>query len=168
MITEIAMRDFWAPIVPLAGLAAAMTASADPVLRNVTGFNPTLLAGKTCQGVFNSGRRREGSQGALQLRFAVNGDVLTAYFWRRLGKPAYEQAAYAITQPGQGGDPTSLDFLGEVGGLTVTGSTIRYVDPTGGRVQLTYDSRRLLGQSDPRGGTDYRMTRVAVVKMGCR
>ena len=52
--------------------------------------------------------------------------------------------------------------------MTVTGNTIRYVDPTGGRVQLTYDSGRFLGQSDPRGGTDYRMTRVAVVRMVCR
>jgi hypothetical protein len=82
------MRSLWAPIVLLAGLAAPITASADPVLRNVTGFDPTLLAGKICQGVFNTGRRREGSQGALQLRFGVNGDVLTAYFWRRLGKSA--------------------------------------------------------------------------------
>ncbi len=118
-------------------MAAAMTASADPVLRNVTGLNPALLAGKTCYGVFNSGRRRPGSQGALQLRFVVQGDVLTAHFWRRLGKSAYDQAAYAITQPGQSGDATGLDYLGEVGGLTVTGSIVRYVDPTGGRVQFS-------------------------------
>lgn len=162
------MRGLWAPVVLLAGLTAAMTASADPVVRNVTGFDPALLAGKTCEGVFNSGRRREGSQGALQLRFAVNGDVLSAYFWRSLGKPAYDGAAYAITQPGPSGGQTSLDFLGEVSGLTVTGNTIRYVDPTGGKVQLSYNSGRLFGQSDPRGGTDYRMTRMAVVRMVCR
>jgi hypothetical protein len=165
---EIAMRGLSAPIVLLAGMAAATLASADPGLRNVAGLDAALPAGKTCQGVFNSGRKREGSQGALQLQFAVNGDVLTAYFWRRLGKPAYDRAAYAITQPRPGGGPSELDFLGEVGGLTVTGNTIRYVDPTGGKVQLTYDRGGLLGQSDPRGGTDYRMTRVAVVRMVCR
>jgi YD repeat-containing protein len=162
------MRRLWAPIVAVAGMAVAMTASADPVLRNVTGVDPSLLAGKTCQGVFNSGRRREGSQGALQLRFVVQGDVLTAHFWRRLGKSAYDQTAYAITQPGQNGDAIGLDYLGEVSGLTVTGTTVRYVDPTGGRVQLTYDSGRLLGRSDPRGGTEWRMTRVSNVNMVCR
>ena len=164
------MRGFWGWIVALAGMAVAFTASADPGLRNVTGLDPALLAGKTCQGVFNSGRRREGSQGALQLRFAVNGDVLTAHFWRRIGKSAYDREAYAITQPGQSGDATGpgLDYLGEVSGLTVTGSTVRYVDPTGGKVQLTYDQGRFLGQSDPRGGTEWRMTRVAIVKMVCR
>jgi len=162
------MRDLWASIVALAGMAGATTASADPLLRNVTGLDPALLAGKTCQGVFNSGRRREGSQGALQLRFAVNGDVLTAYFWRRLGQSAYGRAAYSITQPGQSGDATGLDYLGEVTGLTVTGSTVRYVDPTGGRVQLTYGQGRLSGRSDPRGGTEGRMTRVSNVNMICR
>jgi YD repeat-containing protein len=161
------MRALWASAVALVG-TTAMTASAQPVLRNVTGFDASLLAGKTCQGVFNSGRRREGSQGALQLRFAINGNVFTAHFWRQLGQAAYARAAYAITQPGQSGDLTGLDYWGEVSGLTVSGKTIRYVDPTGGRVQLTYDSGRLLGQSDPRGGTDYRMTRVAVVRMVCR
>ena len=164
------MRGLRAPLVALAGLAAATNVSADPALRNVTGLDPSLLVGKTCQGVFNSGRRREGSQGALQLRFAVNGDVLTAHFWRRLGKSAYDQAAYAITLPGQSGDAAGLglDYLGEVGGLTVTGSTVQYVDPTGGKVQLTYGSGRLSGRSDPRGGTEWRMTRVANVTMVCR
>src|SRR2546429_7955790 len=115
------MRGLRAPLVALAGLAAATNVSADPALGNVTGFDPSLLVGKTCQGVFNSGRRREGSQGALQLRFAVNGDVLTAHFWRRLGKSAHDQAAYAITLPGQSGDAAGLglDYLGEVSGSTV-------------------------------------------------
>ena len=149
-------------------MTAAMTASADPVLRNVTGLDPALLAGKTCYGVFNSGRRRPGSQGALQLRFVVQGDILSAHFWRRLGKSAYDQTAYAITQPGQSGDAMGLDYLGEVSGLTVTGGTVRFVDPTGGKVQLTYDQGRLLGRSDPRGGTEWRMTRVANVNMVCR
>jgi YD repeat-containing protein len=164
------MRGLWASIVALAGMTATLTALADPVLRNVTGLDPALLGGKTCQGVFNSGRGREGSQGALQLRFLVNGDVLTAHFWRRLGKSAYDQAAYAITQPGQraGGEVTGLDYLGEVGGLTVSGSTVRFVDPTGGKVQLTYDQGRLSGRSDPRGGTEWSMTRVSNVNLVCR
>jgi YD repeat-containing protein len=164
------MRGLWASIVALAGMAAATTASADRPMRNVTGLDPAVLVGKTCQGVFNSGRRREGSQGALQLQFAVNGDVLTAHFWRRLGKSTYDGAAFAITQPGQGGDAAGfgLDYLGEVSGLTVSGSTIRYIDPTGGRVQLTYDSGRLSGRSDPRGGTEWRMTRVSNVNIVCR
>src|SRR5437667_4186477 len=138
------MRGLWVSIVLLAGMAAAITASADPVLRNVTGFDPALLAGKTCQGVFNTGRRREGSQGALQLRFAVDGYVLAAHLWRRLGKSAYDRAAYAITQPGQGVEATGRGDLGEAQGMTVTGNTVRYVDPTGARVQLTYDRGRLL------------------------
>jgi YD repeat-containing protein len=162
------MRALWASIIALVGMAAAITASADPALRNVTGAAPALLAGKTCLGVFNSGRRREGSEGALQLRFVVQGDVLTAHFWRRLGRSAYDQTAYAITQPGQSGDAMGLNYLGEVSGLTVTGSTVRYVDPTGGRVQLNYDQGRLLGRSDPRGGTEWRMTRVSNVNMVCR
>jgi hypothetical protein len=164
------MRALWASIVALAGMAAAITASADPLLRNVTGLDPAVLVGKTCQGVFKAGRRREGSQGALHLQFAVNGDFLTAHFWRRLGQSAYGRAAYAITQPGQSGDAAAfgLDYLGEVGSLTVTGTTIRYVDPTGGRVQLAYGGGRLSGRSDPRGGTEWRMTRVANVTMVCR
>ena len=162
------MQALWASIIVLAGTAAASYASAAPVLRNVSGMDPALLAGKTCQGVFNSGRRREGSQGALQLRFSVERDLLTAHFWRRVGQSAYEQAAYAITQPGQGSAVPQLDYWGPVSDLTVFGSTIRYVDPTGGRVQLTYDNGRLLGRSDPRGGTDWRMTRVSNVNLVCR
>jgi len=162
------MRGFWSSIAVLVGIATANTASADPVLRNVTGSDPTLLAGKTCQGWFNSGRRRQGSQGAVQLNFTVNGDVLAAHLWRRLGKAAYDQAAYAITQPGQGVDATGLEDLGEVRGLRVTGNSVRYRDSTGARVRLTYDQGRLSGQSDPRGGSDWRMTRVASVMMVCR
>jgi len=42
--------------------------------------------------------------------------VLTDHFWRRLGKSAYDRAAYAITQPGQSGDAVGLglDYMGEV------------------------------------------------------
>ena len=162
------MRSRWASIVAFAGMASAMTASADPVLRNVTGFDSTLLAGKTCQGVFNTGKGRHGSQGALQLSFAVDGDVLVAHLWRAFGKSNYDKVAYAITQPGHSVDATRFEDLGEVRGLTVTGKTVRFVDPTGGKVQLTYGHGRLLGRSDPRGGTDWRMTRVANVTMVCR
>src|SRR5438093_7530502 len=147
------MRGLWASIVALAGMAAATTASADRPMRNVTGLDPAVLVGKTCQGVFNSGRRRKGSQGALQLQFAVNGDVLTAHFWRRLGKSAYDRAAFAITQPGQGGDAAGfgLDYLGEVSGPTVSGSTLRYIDPTGRKSPVNLRQRTsLLGRSNPR------------------
>ena len=148
------MRSLWAAIVAFAGMAAAATASADPALRNVTGFDTSLLAGKTCQGVFNTGKGRHGSQGALQLSFAVDGDVLAAHLSRGFGSSTYDKAAYAITQPGQSIDTTRFEDLGEVRGLTVTGNTVRYIDSTGGRVQLTYNHGRLLGRSDPRGGTD--------------
>jgi hypothetical protein len=161
------MRGFWASIAVLVGIATANTASADAVPRNVTGFDPTLLAGKTCQGPFNTGRRRQGSQGAVQVSFAVNGDVLTAHLWRRLGKAAYDKAAYAITQTGQSVDATGFDDLGEVRGLSVTRKRVRYVDSTGAKVRLTYDGGRLQGQSDPRGGSDWRTTRVANVMMVC-
>src|SRR5260370_26560844 len=106
------MRSLWTSIVLLAGPAVAITASADPLLRNVTGFDPGLLAGKTCQGVFNTVRRREGSQGALQIRFAVAGDFLTAHLWRRLGKPAYAPGAYPINQPVPNHKPSGLHALG--------------------------------------------------------
>ncbi len=164
------MRGLGPSIVAVAGMAVAFAAPSDAALRNVTGLDPGLLVGKTCQGGFNSGRRREGSQGALQLRFAVNGDVLTGFFWRQLGEQAYARAAYAITLPGQGSDAVGLgiDYLGEVQGLTVSGRTVRFVDPTGGKVQLTYEGGRLLGRSDPRGGTEWRMTRVSNVNMVCR
>jgi hypothetical protein len=44
-LTEIATRGLWALIVSFTGTATAISASADPVLRNVTGFDPALLAG---------------------------------------------------------------------------------------------------------------------------
>ena len=162
------MRSLWAAIVAFAGMAAAATASADPALRNVTGFDSSLLAGKTCQGVFNTGKGRHGSQGALQLSFAIDGDVLAAHLSRGFGRPTYDKAAYAITQPAQSIDATRFEDLGAVRDLTVTGNTIRFVDSTGGKVHLTYNHGRLLGSSDPRGGADWRMRRVAHVTMVCR
>jgi hypothetical protein len=162
------MRRRWASIVALSGMAAAFPTLADPALRNVTGFDPALLIGKTCEGVFNSGRRREGSQGGLQLRFAIRSDVLTADFWRRLGKADYDRYAYAITQPGRGSAVPDLDYWGPVSDLSVSGNTIRYIDPTGGKVVLTYDNGRLRGRSDPRGGTEWRMRLISNVNMVCR
>ena len=94
------MGEFWTPLTRLAFMAAAEAASAQPTLSNVTGFDPTLLAGKTCQGSFDTGAGRAESEGALQLRFAVNGAMLTANVWRRFGSNAQNRAAYAITQPG--------------------------------------------------------------------
>jgi hypothetical protein len=162
------MRGFWASIVAFAGMAAVTTASADPALRNVTGFDATVLTGKTCQGVFNTGKGRHGSQGALQLSFAVDGDILAAHLSRGVGRSTYDKAAYAITQPGQSIDTTRFEDLGAVRDLTVTGNIVRFVDSTGGRVHLTYNQGRLLGSSDPRGGTDWRMRRVSHVTMVCR
>ena len=68
----------------LVSMAAAYAGAAEPMLRNVPGFDPGLLAGKICQDTFDTGRRRPPairpwSEGALQLRFAANGGVLTAH-----------------------------------------------------------------------------------------
>jgi len=92
------MRELSTPLALLAVMAAAETASAQPALDNVSAFDPALLAGKTCQGSFDTGAGRPESGGALQLRFAVNGGMLTANVWRRFGSNAQNKAAYAITQ----------------------------------------------------------------------
>jgi hypothetical protein len=76
------MREFSTPLALLAFMAAAEAASAQPALSNVSGFDSALLAGKTCQGSFDTGAGRAESEGALQLRFAVNGAMLTANVWR--------------------------------------------------------------------------------------
>jgi len=62
----------------LVSMAAVYAGAAEPMLRNVPGFDPGLLAGKICQDTFDTGRRRPPairpwSEGALQLRFAANG-----------------------------------------------------------------------------------------------
>jgi len=71
------MRGLCTSTALLIGFAAA--ASAQQTLSNVTGFDPALLAGQTCQGSFDTGAGRPESEGALQLRFAVNGDLLTVH-----------------------------------------------------------------------------------------
>jgi len=93
------MRGLCTSTALLIGVAA--TASAQQTLSNVTGFDPALLAGQTCQGSFDTDAGRPKSEGALQLRFAVNGDhPLTVHVWRHFGPSAQNRAAYAITQPG--------------------------------------------------------------------
>ena len=161
------MRHLLPSIALVVGLATANTAPAATALRNVTGFDPTLLAGKTCQGYFNTGKQRPASVGALQLKFAVTGDVLSAHLWRLLGQAAYDQAAYALTQSGQRIDASWYDDLGEVRDLSVTGKEVRYIDSQGARVQLTYNQGWLRGQSDPRGQSIPGMTLMAFVRMAC-
>src|SRR5271154_4261205 len=107
-------------IALLVGLATASTASAQTTLRNVTGLDPALLAGRTCQGIFNTGKPHAASMGALQLRFALNGDVLSAHLWRLIGQVAYDQAVWALSQSGQTIDASWYDDLGEVRDLSVT------------------------------------------------
>ena len=112
--------ELWTPLTLLAFMAAAEAASAQLTLSNVTGLDPTLLAGKTCQGSFDTGAGRAESEGALQLRFAVNGAMLTANVWRRFGSNAQNRAAYAITQPGPPFSVSGFQNLGLVRDLTVT------------------------------------------------
>jgi hypothetical protein len=162
------MRRLVLSIALVVGLPIANIASAATMLRNVTGFDAALLAGKTCQGYFNTGKERAASTGALQLSFAVSGDVLSAHMWRLLGQIAYDQAEYALSQPGQRIDASWYDDLGEVRDLSIAGKQVRYVDSQGAKVQLTYSQGWLRGQSDPRGQSIPGMTLVAFVTMVCR
>ncbi len=167
------MRGRWTVTALLVGMAGVNAASAEPMLRNVAGFDPGLLAGKICQGTFDTGRRRPPairpwSEGALQLRFAANGGMLTAHMWRRFGWHARDRAAYAITQPGATAFNTRrFEDLGEVRDLNVNGPVISYVDPQGARVALSYDRGWLRGQSNPIGGSNPNMTKVANLVMIC-
>lgn len=167
------MRDRWTATAFLVGIAAANAAAAEPMLRNVAGLDPGLLAGKICQGTFDTGRRRPPairpwSEGALQLRFAANGGLLTAHMWRRFGWHARDRAAYAITQPGATAFNTRrFEDLGEVRDLNINGPVIRYVDPQGARVALSYDRGWLRGESNPIGGSNPNLTKVATLAMAC-
>jgi hypothetical protein len=148
-------------------LLVAMAASAQPQPQPLE----RVLDGKTCQGAFNTGAEREGSEGALQLRFAMSGGRLTAQFQRLVTSQAYARAAFALTRTGRKGPPvdtSGYEALGEVHDLTVSGDKITFVDPIGARVELTYKDGDLSGESDPRGGSDPRMTRIAFVNMRCR
>jgi hypothetical protein len=149
-----------AAILPGLLLAAAIAepAAAQPLVQQ--------LAGKTCQGTFSSGRHREASEGALQLRFAAVAGRLTAQAWRLVGTAAFDRAAYALTQK-QPVDPSGYEALGEIRGLAVSGDKLRYIDPLGARVTLEYKDGDLSGESDPRGGSDPRMTRLQFVNLHC-
>ncbi len=113
----------------------------------------------------------------MQLRFAANGEMLTARMWRRFGWHARDRAAYAITQPGATAFNTRrFEDLGEVRDLNVNGPVISYVDPQGARVALSYEGARvalsydrgwLRGQSNPIGGSNPNMTKVANLVMIC-
>jgi len=161
------MRGLWIATAFLVGMAAVNADAAEPMLRNVAGFDPGLLAGKTCQGSFDTGAGRPESEGALQLRFAVDGAMLTANVWRRFGSNAQNKAAYAIIQPGPPFGVGGFQNLGPVRDLTVTNNIIQYVDGPGDRVVLYYDAGWLWGQSDPRGEHNPYMTLMANVRMRC-
>src|SRR5260370_32988886 len=161
------MGEFWTPLTRLAFMAAAEGASAQPTWSNGAGFDPILLAGKTCQGSFDTGAGRAESEGALQLRFAVSGAMLTANVWRRFGSNAQNRAAYAITQPGPPFGVGGFQNLGPVRDLTVTNNIIQYVDGPGDRVVLYYDAGWLWGQSDPRWEHKPYMTVTANVRLRC-
>ena len=70
------VRNGIAALLPV--VLAASSAAAQPLA--------DALAGKTCQGTFNSGREREASAGALQLQFAMSGGRLTAQFRQAVGQ----------------------------------------------------------------------------------
>jgi hypothetical protein len=154
-----ARRRLATPLVALLpALAAAPAAPAQP------------LAGKVCQGTFNSGKEREGSEGGLELRFGVGNGRLTAQFARLVGKAAFDAAAYNLTL-GRNRPPidtAGYEQLGNVQNLTSEADKIRFVDPLGARVELAYRNGDLSGQSDPRGGRDPRMTRLQFVNLRCR
>jgi hypothetical protein len=159
------MRGLCTSTALLIGFAA--TATAQQTLSNATGFDPALLAGQTCQGSFDTGADRPESEGALQLRFAVNGDLPTVHVWRRFGPSAQNSAAYAITQPGPPLGVRGFQNLGRAASLTVTNNIIQYVDRAGEKVVLYYDGGWLWGHSNPRGEHNPYMTLIANVTMRC-
>jgi hypothetical protein len=151
-------------IVALTAHAAA--GGAQP-LANVSGFDAALLAGRTCQGEFESGRNHPWSNGGVELVFAIEGNRLTAQYSQLLGAEAHDPAEYAMVQD-RPIDTSGYEHLGSVREMTVAGDTIRFIDPTGARYVLTYNESALAGQRDPRGGSDPRMTRVTVARLRCR
>ena len=161
------MRRCFSVAVLVAGVIAAHKAPAAEPLANVGGFDAGLLAGKTCQGTLNSGRRHAWSESAVELRFAVEANQLTAQLSRLVGQAAYDRAAYAMTRH-QALDASGYEHLGPVRDLAIAAGTVRYTDPLGARVTLTYRPGTLSGQSDPRGGADRRLTRVQLINLMCR
>ncbi len=153
-------------VVAFAGLVMASMPQAQAAQAAPIAPVPTLLSGKTCQGTFNTGRRRVASEGALQLRFTLVGGQLTAQVSRLVTKHGYNQADYALMRRRMI-DASGYEPLGDVRDLAVTGDKISYTDPLGARVELTYRDGDLAGVSDPRGGSDPRMTRIAFVRLHC-
>jgi hypothetical protein len=51
--------------------------------------------------------------------------------------------------------------------LNVNGPILRHVDPQGARVALSYDQGWLRGESNPTGGSNPNMTKVANLVMIC-
>jgi hypothetical protein len=151
---------------------AVLIANAPPgsaqALVNAKGSAAKGVAGKTCQGVFDSGRRHQWSDGAAELVFAVDGDQLTAQYAQQLGAEAHDPAEYAMVK-NQPIDSTVYQHLGPVRDLIARGSKLRFTDPSGVRFALTYKHGGLSGQRDPRGSNaDPRMTRINFVRMRCR
>jgi hypothetical protein len=137
------------------------------LLSNVRGFDAGLLAGRTCQGVFDSGRRHPWSNGAVQFVFAVEGGRLTAQYAQLLGSEAHDPAEYAMTQ-NRPVDASGYQQLGPVRDLRVRGHKIGFVDPTGARYAVRYRAGTLAGERDPSGTSDPRMTRKNFVRLRCR
>jgi hypothetical protein len=154
-------------------MAGVNAASAEPMLRNVAGFDPGLLAGKTCQGTFDTGRRRPPairpwSEGGITAAFRSQWRDAHRSYVAKVWLACAGQAAYAITQPGATAFNTRrFEDLGEVRDLNVNGPVISYVDPQGARVALSYDRGWLRGQSNPIGGSNPNMTKVANLVMIC-
>jgi hypothetical protein len=147
-------------------IAQTLPASAQGLV-NASGSAARGVAGKTCQGVFDSGRRHQWSDGAAEIVFAVDGDQLTAQYSQLLGAEAHDPAEYAMVN-NRPVDASGYQHLGPVRDLAARGSNIRFTDPTGARFALKYRRGALSGQRDPRDSSDPRMTRINFVRMRCR
>jgi hypothetical protein len=155
----------------LAAMSIALAAQTAPApaqtLVNASGSAAKGVVGKTCQGVFESGRRHEWSDGAVELVFTIEGDHLAAQYSQLIGSAAHDPAEYALVK-NRPVDTSGYQHLGPVRDLAVRGSNVRFTDPTGARFALKYKRGALDGQRDPRGTADPRMTVVNFVRMRCR
>jgi hypothetical protein len=149
-------------------LSALSAPAAAQALVNARGSAAKALPGKTCQGVFDSGRKHQWSDGAAEIVFTVEGDQLTAQYSQQLGAEAHDPAEYAMVK-NQPINSASYQHLGPVQDLTVRGSNVRFTDASGVRFALKYRRGGLNGQRDPRASSaDPRMTRINFVRMRCR
>jgi|SRR5579864_2473934 hypothetical protein len=151
----------------IVALTAPAAVGSPPPLANVRDFDAALLAGRTCQGAFDSGRNHPWSEGGVELVFAVEGGRLTAQYAQLTGSEAHDPAEYAMVR-NRSIDTSRYEHRGPVRDLTVRHHTIRFVDPTGARFVLHYRHHALAGERDPRGSSDPRMTRINFVRMRCR